>query len=222
MTRRRATTSSLNSSGTRASSGGAAAPRRAPATGSGACASGRALASTRRRRRVPAVLGGRDALRVRPLAVVQDRVRPVEAVAREALLVAQLARRRRAARRVLLARDARRRRHPIEHQDARRAPALLRCSRSMLSNSARKLPAPKPSIALALDDLEEERPGLRIVVEAGRLLQEDLQQVLPLRARRRRGSRARAGSSMFSSMLPMPIVVEPLGQHVVVACPASA
>src|SRR5262252_1271488 len=33
-------------------------------------------------------------------------------------------------------------------------------------------------IALALNDLEEERPGLPIVVQPGRLLQEDLQHVL--------------------------------------------
>src|SRR5215831_19200265 len=37
----------------------------------------------------------------------------------------------------------------------------------------------EPLIALALDDLEEERAGFAIVVKAGRLLQEDLQHVLP-------------------------------------------
>ena len=62
----------------------------------------------------------------------------------------------------------------------------------MLSNSARKLPRAEALVALALDDLEEERARLGIVVEAGRLLQEDLQQVLPCAARRRPGSRARA------------------------------
>ena len=36
----------------------------------------------------------------------------------------------------------------------------------------------EPLVPLALDDLEEERPGLGIVVAAGRLLEEDLQQVL--------------------------------------------
>src|SRR3954464_12012186 len=42
-----------------------------------------------------------------------------------------------------------------------------------------EVPRPEPLIALALDDLEEEGPRLGIVLAARRLLQEDLQQVLP-------------------------------------------
>src|SRR5579863_1294672 len=37
----------------------------------------------------------------------------------------------------------------------------------------------KPLVPLALDDLEEERPRLGVVIKAGCLLEEDLQQVLP-------------------------------------------
>src|SRR5206468_10489501 len=37
---------------------------------------------------------------------------------------------------------------------------------------------PKPVVAFALDDLEEERPRLRVVVKAGRVLEDDLEQVL--------------------------------------------
>src|SRR5438309_9857951 len=40
-----------------------------------------------------------------------------------------------------------------------------------------KIAGPKPLIALALDDLEEERPRLGIVIQAGCLLEKDLQQV---------------------------------------------
>src|SRR5580698_1017268 len=41
-----------------------------------------------------------------------------------------------------------------------------------------KVTGAEPLIPLALDDLEEERPGFRIVVTPGRLLQEDLQEIL--------------------------------------------
>ena len=50
----------------------------------------------------------------------------------------------------------------------------------MLSNSARKLPAPKPSITLSLDELVEERPRGGVVIQPGRVLQENLQQVRAL------------------------------------------
>ena len=136
---------------------------------------------------------------VRPLEVVEDRERPVEAVAGEALLVAQAAAASRSAVWGLSGTVAGG--HAIEHRSLtsaarRRAPPACRpaaCSRSIASNSARKLPGAEALVALALDDLEEERPRLGVVVEAGRLLEEDLQQVLPRLARRRPGSRARAG-----------------------------
>jgi hypothetical protein len=92
-------------------------------------------------RRGPAVGHDRGRVQVRALAVVEDRERAVEAIAGEALLeperavvAAELE--------VVLGRDLAGD-DAIEHQAV--PPVRLgRCSRSMLSNSARKLPAPKP------------------------------------------------------------------------------
>src|SRR5262249_49953133 len=88
--------------------------------------------------RRPAVLRRRDVLQVRPAQGVKEGVGAVEAVAGEGLLVAEppLAV---AERDVVLARHVTDD-DPVEHQ----ALPLFCCSRSMLSKSARKLPAPKP------------------------------------------------------------------------------
>ncbi len=119
-------------------------------------------------------------------SVVQDGERPLEAVAGEALLVAQppavVAQRR-----VRLVRD-RAGRHSIEHRvlrftcAARAARAAARPPAGLLAldrlEQRAEVAGAEALVPLALDDLEEERPRLRIVVEAGRLLEEDLQQVL--------------------------------------------
>ena len=189
----------------------------APACGSGASASARV--GRRRGRASPAVLRPRaSALRVRTAQVVEDRVRAVEAVAREALLVAQRALRRRAAAMWCLRGDV---------ADARRdrasaclrslASARARCSRTARGSCRRRSP-----VALALDDLVEERARLRVAVEAGRLLQEDLQHVACCARRRRRGSRAPAASRCPRRSSRCRARLDALGQHVVVACPASA
>jgi hypothetical protein len=85
---------------------------------------------------------------------------PVEPVAGQALLVAQAA----------LCVAQRRVRLAGRPADRRSIEPLCPAASLALdaSNSARKLPAPKPWSALALDDLEEERPGSRVVLQARR------------------------------------------------------
>src|SRR4029078_327722 len=101
-------------------------------------------AAARAGRGRPAVRGCGDPVGVRSAQVVEDGVRAVEAVAGEALLVAELTLGA-AQLGVVLARDAAEL-HAVEHQASSSAPAAAEvlvtfcCSRSTLSNSARKLP----------------------------------------------------------------------------------
>ena len=117
------------------------------------------------------MLGRRDALRVRPAQVIQDRVRPVEAVAREALLEAQRAVGA-AQLDVVLARDVADL-HAVEHQT--HAPLALLALDALEQRA--EVAGAEAAVALALDDLVEERARARVAVEAGRLLEEDLQHV---------------------------------------------
>ena len=117
----------------------------------------------------------------------------LEPVAREALLVAQLPRGV-AQRRVGLVGD-RPGRHAIEHgllcftcaagAGGRPRPAARAARGALLAldglEERAEVAGAEALVALALDDLEEERPRLGIVVQAGRLLEEDLQQVLARR-----------------------------------------
>jgi hypothetical protein len=134
--------SALPSSAMRASIAGAARAA-APATGSGAWPA-RAAPSTGTRQ-LPAVRRRRAAARVRPLLVIEDRVRPVEAVAGEALLVAQpppASAQRRVVLRGTLADHAVEHRRPHSRR-ARRVPcaaARARCSRTARGSCRRRSP----------------------------------------------------------------------------------
>src|SRR3569623_573362 len=123
------------------------------------------------RRCGPAVLRVRDALQVRTALVIEDRVRAVEAVAREALLVSQLTAFAAQLHMVLL-RDVADL-HAIEHLEQ---PSLPLIALDALEQRA-KIARAEAAVALALDDLVEERAGVRVAVESRRRLEEDLQHV---------------------------------------------
>src|SRR5262252_145284 len=71
----------------------------------------------------------------------------------------------------------RRRRRRVRRRPARAARGALLALDGLEQRA--EVAGPEPLVALALDDLEEERAGFGIVVQAGRLLEEDLQEVLP-------------------------------------------
>src|SRR4051812_38626276 len=75
---------------------------------------------------------------VRAVLVVENRIRAVEGGSRDALFIAQRTARTAQRRMGLWRYDAEA--APFQHQRA----VSAACSRSMLSNNARKLPAPKP------------------------------------------------------------------------------
>src|SRR5687767_11261415 len=85
---------------------------------------------------------GRRAALVQAMLVVEDGVRSIEASAGQALLVVELAPGT-TQHRVVLGRQASGG-HTLDHGFF----SVVACSSSMLSNSARKLPAPKPSSPL--------------------------------------------------------------------------
>src|SRR5690606_24949373 len=115
--------------------------------------------------------GAERAQSLRPMLMVEDGVRPIEAAARQGRLVAQLAALP-AQGQVMLARQLAER-QPLQHSGLR-GPELF--AFDALEQRA-EVASAEALIALALDDLEEEWARFGAAVQAGGVFQEDLEQV---------------------------------------------